>query len=264
MNGYMDFAGEPFLANKAPKGDAFTMGDYDAMTPGQGFAGDATALASQYGQQRRSMVMMRPKSGAVPGWPGFFGWLAAVHPKFYDYARVSLPNIVEDRAGIMGSGAQLGAYLEGAMGYYGSHGRLTETGSMLNGLVDESWDDPADPIMGALDMSSIINIGRGVGQAATEGITDSTPLPTSSGSSMIADTLTKLATAFVPLYGQKKILDLQIERARQGLPPLDTSNIIDPNAGLNVGLTKGTQNTVLMVAGLGLAALLLMKLVKKR
>ena len=110
----VDFAGEPFLANRggiAPvnantyeahmdhdeKGRP--LGDYDAMFPGAGFAGLPTRT-----------VVLRPRKDAAPGWPGFFGWLAATHPQLYNYARVSLPNYVEDRQGISSAGSQLGTF----------------------------------------------------------------------------------------------------------------------------------------------------------
>lgn len=59
----------------------------------------------------------------------------------------------------------------------------------------------------------------------------------------------------IPLYQQQKLFDLQLARARQNLPPLDTTAIADASA-LRVGVDTGTRNTGLMIAGvLGVAIL---------
>ena len=263
LNGYMDFPGEPFLANHAPPADGFSpLGAYDAMRPGAGLAGSTRATGV-------TTVMLRPRKDASPGWPGFFGWLAATYPEFYDYARVSLPNMVEDRQGITSAGSQLGAYLSGmvnrqpkGMGML----RRTEGGQNVNGL---DYSDPSAQIMGGLgatgtgvfnsDAASIWRQGT-LTPAATEGITDSIPMPTSTLSSSIADTLKNLAAGFLPLYQQKKLLDIQLERAKNGLPPLDTSAYESGSGGVQVGVNRSTQNTLLMLAGIAAGGFLLVKL----
>ena len=209
LGDYVAFTADNFLANKAPPRDAFSpLGNYDPVYAANNFLGAIEAT---------STVILRPKSGSIPGWPGFFGWLAATHPQLYNQARVMLPNVVEDRQGQPAAGSQLG----------------------------------------------FVTIDAGT-QAASQGITDSTPQPTTTGSSQIINAITQLAAGLLPLYGQKKILDLQLQRAAAGQPPLDTSALSDPNAGINVGINKSTQNTFLVLAGAVLAGVLLLKLVKKR
>ena len=259
LSGYMDFPGEPFLANKAKPADAFTMGDYDSLRPGKGMAGT---------------MVMRPRAGAAPGWPGFFGWLAATHPDMYNYARVSLPNVVEDRQGISSAGSQLGAYLGSmlnrqpkGMGFF----RKTETGQNMNGF--DGYSEASETIMGGLGdfgtgvfPTSAVSIFRqgSLTPAATEGITDSNPMPTTTMSAQISSLLTNLGSAFLPLYQQKKMLDIQVERARNGLPPLDTSAYDSASGGVNVGVNRSTQNTLLMLAGIAAGGFLLVKLLGKR
>src|SRR5258705_3879780 len=83
------------------------MNGYDPIQIGTGFAGPAvTAGKSGDGPTR----MYRVKEGAAPGWAGFFGWLAATHPKFYDYARAALPNYAEDRQSYVSAGPILNSF----------------------------------------------------------------------------------------------------------------------------------------------------------
>lgn len=60
-------------------------------------------------------------------------------------------------------------------------------------------------------------------------------------------------------YQQKQILDVQVQRAQQGLPPLDASQFA---AGVNVGLSPQTLQYILLGAG-GIALALFLGLHKK-
>lgn len=229
MGAYYDFPGEPYLINYDDKIASPGLRGYDPIQINTGFAGPSVTGASAARAKANGFDtrMYRVKDGAAPGWPGFFGWLAATHPDLYDYARVSLPNYVEDRQSYPSAGATL------------------------------SGDDPNIQAIAAPNLSFL-------SQAATEGITDSTPLQTTTANATIAQTLAQAASAFLPLYQQKQLLDVQLKRAQAGLPPLDTSRYVDANAGLNVGLNTGTQNTLLMMAALAAAALIGFKLLGKR
>lgn len=185
------------------------MSKYSIVDPSAGFLGGDPA-----GKQK---IILRPKKGAAPGLPGFLAWLAATHPKAYDYVRVSVPDYAADIEGLR-SGA-----------------------SELRGLgLDLSFDAP-NP-----DMPTV-NI----------------PAPDTSVWSQIATAVSQAAAAYVPLAQQKKLLDLQVERARQGLPPLDTSQYESATAGVQFGVNRSTQNTVLMVAA-GLGGLFLLSQLMKR
>jgi hypothetical protein len=187
-------------------------------------------------------ITLRPKAGAAPGFPGFFGWLAATHPDLYSIALAKLPAQVSNWT--TGIGAP-GAHLSGIYGHGGN----------LAGLGDDPNITPIAPV----DLSQLFTIST---QASTEGATDSTPAPTTSFSDTIANTIKTLANGILPILGQQKILNVQLDRAQKGLPPLDTTGYVD-NTGLNVGLTSSTQKTFLMIAGIAGAALLAHSFLKR-
>lgn len=236
------------------------MGSYDPIYVNTGLAGPAVTAESAAKAKAAggTTVMMRVKDGAAPGWPGFFGWLAAAHPKFYDYARVSLPNIVEDRQSYAASGAGFSGYdpASGLPMYSDALDRGGDPASeLMNGL---GAADPALQDFSAPDLSNIAAMS--LPQSMTEGITDSTPLQTTVQNNTIASTLAQAASAFLPLYQQQQVFKAQLDRAKAGLPPLDTSSVIDSNAGLNFGINPATQKTLLTFAGIAAAALLAHKL----
>lgn len=68
------------------------------------------------------------------------------------------------------------------------------------------------------------------------------------------DTLQRTLPVLVATYQQKEILDIQMERARQGLPPLDPSQY---GVGVTVGLSPDVKRW-LLIGGAGLAAVLLL------
>jgi hypothetical protein len=76
----------------------------------------------------------------------------------------------------------------------------------------------------------------------------------------ILDTFTRLLPQLAATYQQKQLLDVQVERARQGLPPLNTNQYA---AGLNVGVSQDTQK-MLMYGAIGLGALFVFSTLMKR
>lgn len=71
-----------------------------------------------------------------------------------------------------------------------------------------------------------------------------------------ASTLQNLLPTLAATYQQKQILDVQVQRAKAGLPPLNASQFA---AGVNVGLSSSTLQTILIGAGVIAAALYLGK-----
>jgi hypothetical protein len=67
------------------------------------------------------------------------------------------------------------------------------------------------------------------------------------------DTLTKLATAVVMTAQQTQLIQLNIERAKAGLPPIDITQY--SGVGVNVGLSSSTRN-LLIYGGIALVAVL--------
>lgn len=63
-----------------------------------------------------------------------------------------------------------------------------------------------------------------------------------------ADAVVRILPALAATWQQKQLLQVQVERAKQGLPPLDANQIA---AGVNVGLSQDTTRLVMWsVAGL--------------
>lgn len=76
------------------------------------------------------------------------------------------------------------------------------------------------------------------------------------------DKILSLGTAYLTFEQQQDLLRVNAQRAAQNLPPLDISQY--SGAGVNVGLASGTQNTVLIVAGVLGGTILLSSLLKRR
>lgn len=79
------------------------------------------------------------------------------------------------------------------------------------------------------------------------------------GFSSFLDNLVKAATAYLTYDQQKQLMQINTQRAAQGLAPLSIDQYA---AGVNVGLTNSTQNTLLWIAG-GLGAVFLVSSLMK-
>jgi hypothetical protein len=75
------------------------------------------------------------------------------------------------------------------------------------------------------------------------------------------DTFAKIATNLGLGVQQYQLMNLNVQRARQGLPPIDVSAYA--GAGVNVGLSAGTQQLV-TYAGLALIGLVLLNMATKK
>lgn len=69
------------------------------------------------------------------------------------------------------------------------------------------------------------------------------------------DTLQRLLPILATTYQQKQLLDVQVERARNGQPPLDASMYAP---GVQVGLSSDTTRTLMLLGGAALGVLFLM------
>ena len=75
----------------------------------------------------------------------------------------------------------------------------------------------------------------------------------------ILDNVTKTAQAYLQYDAQKDLVKLQLERARQGLAPIDTSQYAP---GVNVGLSSDTQSAMtkwLLIGGAVLIAVMFLR-----
>lgn len=75
------------------------------------------------------------------------------------------------------------------------------------------------------------------------------------------ETAQKILTGLVMTQQQRQLMELNIERARQGLPPIDINRY--SGVGVNVGLSAGTQQLV-TYALLGLGAFLILNMYTRR
>ncbi len=74
------------------------------------------------------------------------------------------------------------------------------------------------------------------------------------------DTLQRLLPILATTYQQKQLLDVQVDRARQGLAPLDASMYAP---GVQVGLSSDTAKMVMMLGGAALLILLFIAMKKR-
>jgi hypothetical protein len=75
------------------------------------------------------------------------------------------------------------------------------------------------------------------------------------------DTFTRIATSLGLGVQQYQLMNLNVQRARQGLPPIDVAQYA--GAGVNVGLSAGTQQLV-TYAGLALIGLVLLNMATRK
>lgn len=73
------------------------------------------------------------------------------------------------------------------------------------------------------------------------------------------DSLARVVSTLSLADAQRKLLNVQVQRAQQGLPPLDASQY---SLGMNVGLTPTTQRALMIGGALVLAAFLLPALLR--
>lgn len=175
------------------------------------------------------IVRLKAKEGAMPGWQGFVGWLAETHPKLYNMARISDPDTMQA--------------LE----------QQRHSASVLSG--------PGTTLAGmGLIEPTATNVGTASDGAPGSAVNTSGGSALSSFVSMIS----QAGAALLPLYQQQKILNIQLKRAQNGQKPLDVGAYVDPNQGINVGMTPATQKTLLYLGG-GLAgAWILTRFLKHR
>lgn len=76
------------------------------------------------------------------------------------------------------------------------------------------------------------------------------------------DSLTRAISTLAMADVQRQLLKIQIQRASQGLPPLNTSQY-GMGANVNVGVSSDTQRMLLMGAGILAAAFVLPKLLRR-
>lgn len=102
------------------------------------------------------------------------------------------------------------------------------------------WSTPDDSYIAALEQTA-------------PGITAMIPTQQAAGESWM-DTLARSLPIIAATVQQKQILDIQVQRAKAGLPPLDASQYA---AGVNIGLSPEVQK-ILIMGAVGIGAVILL------
>jgi hypothetical protein len=178
---------------------------------------------------------------ASSGTKGLLQWIKASNPGFYAYLS---PKLIAGAKGMAG----LDCMPPGRMGRlgdsYGSYVDYTTSGAaaQISTGVVEAGDNP-----GYSDLT--------IAPSTTDAISASSSSPTSSA---LATTISALANGYssatltaAQVSANNTLLQTNLLRAQQGLPPLTAST-------LSTGLTSLTSNSGLLLLGVAAAALLLM------
>lgn len=98
---------------------------------------------------------------------------------------------------------------------------------------------------------------EGLGAEAAAGVQNA-------GGSSWADMFLKIAAPALQIYQQRKVMQMQLKRAEQGLPPLPTEQLAPPPMAAKIGLDNSTMKMIGFGA-VGLAAIVVLpKLMKRR
>lgn len=95
---------------------------------------------------------------------------------------------------------------------------------------------------------------HGLGQATTPATSTSSSGGFLSDLSSWGTQLLNIAQAAIPVIGQQQILSAQLSRAKQGLPPLDVSQLTPPPVPVQIGVSSGLTSAI---GGIGAGTLLL-------
>ena len=161
------------------------------------------------------------------GPPGFVSWLRDRMPQVYSQVKTMQPELVEpERLRVIARpGAKLIGKAKNGSGYY----QCEMTDLDYEGYNYRTGDYQL----------------WGLGQETAE------PAEKSTMQSWV-DKITSIATPLLNVYQQKEMVDLQIQRAKQGLPPLP-----DDALAAKVKVTTGIDRYIPWIAGgVGLLALL--------
>ena len=207
---------------------------FSPMNPNSGFLGGP------------AVAVVRPPKNAVPGWAGFFGWVASVHPGIYNQLRVALPDYVGDIETLRSGAAELSGL----------------------GAVGDDNPDGSVPVMPSYASygfvpTTTLNLPKFAPYNDGDAVSSGAPTKTPDTTSQLINTISSIGSSALSLFQDQKLFNLNLQRAAQGKPPINAAAYMNANSGINVGLNAGTQQTVLLaIAGLG-GIFLLSKLMKK-
>lgn len=157
----------------------------------------------------------------------FIGWLQKSSPDLYNVITNQKPQLL-DPASVVGSGAMT----------------PTAKRSTLKGLAG----------LGDMPMDTFVTIDSSGN--ATPATPDTSTSPATTWGQGILDTLKASAPAYFQLKSQSNLMTINIKRAEQGLPPIDSSALAPT---VNVGVSSGVQTMgYVAIGGLMLFGLIAM------
>ena len=212
-----------------------------------GLAG--AALMPPKGTPGTTTVRFKSDTTKAAGWPGFFSWLGETHPDVYARVAVQLPRLVNPS-----QHSSPGSVIAGLAGLGQDDGSDDSSFTFDPSTIDTSSIDAmapsADEIYASVDTSLP---STAPAQATYAGVTNSAPQTTTLASGQIVSAVAQAASAILPLVQQQQLMSVQLSRAAQGLPPLNTSAYMTAGASTTPALNLNT----LLLAGLGVGALVL-------
>jgi hypothetical protein len=185
----------------------FALGAYGPMYPNSSFLSGPAPMTK---------VTFRADTSKPAGIPGFIAWLAETHPEVYNYSFAVMPHNVRIAMNKLKTGASV---LTGtnAQAAYGAQRTRSTSGIPLSGL----GDDTTAPLMDLSFDTGSVDTPQTVAIADT-GESSGVPGLTSTGTSQLISSLAQAGQALVTGIDQQRIFNVQLQRAQNGQPPLNT------------------------------------------
>jgi hypothetical protein len=179
---------------------------------------------------------------ASSGTKGLLQWIKASNPDFYAYIS---PVLIAKAKGLAGLNCMPSGQMGGFGDAYGTYAAYGVTASSSPATLTTAIDAGSNP--GFSDLT--------IAPSTTDAISASSSTPTSSA---LATTISALANGYssatltaAQVSANNTLLQTNLLRAQQGLPPLTAST-------LSTGLTSLTSNSGLLLLGVAAAALVMM------
>lgn len=122
------------------------------------------------------------------------------------------------------------------------------------------WLRGAHPqLYGAAMNYALQNRGMTLGDTSSELSNGATVAASNSIWDKVVEGVSKVGTAYLTYKQQQDLLKVQLERAKNGLSPIDTAEY---GMGVNVGMSQATRSQItqwLLLAGVGIGAFMLLR-----
>jgi hypothetical protein len=221
------------------------LGAYAPEYPNSSFLSGSTPVTN---------VILRSDPTKAPGLPGFIAWLAEAHPAAYNYAFSLVPSNVRIAMNRLKTGGSQLTGTNAAAAYAAIANRSTSKGQMVNPApyISGLGDDTTAPLIDMSFDTGSVSMPQTVAIADT-GESTGVPGLTSAGTSQLVNSLAQAGAAIVQGVDQQRIFNVQLQRAQNGQPPLNTAAYFSAT-----GAALANATPLLWVGGGLLAVYLLM------